>query len=1249
MRISLGAAVLALAAAALLPVQAATAAVPSDTGGRSAARPHVANAPAAGTQVATTHACGTPKPGHMTCFANRRTDVKGIKGLLEANSIPSGYGPADLQNAYNLPADGGAGQTVAIVDAYDDPSAESDLAVYRAQFGLPACTTDNGCFTKVSQRGTTNDLPVADAGWSQEISLDLDMVSAAAPNAHILLVEADAPNTDSLGAAVNTAVELGAKYVSNSYGSSYSATSGSGEDPVDLTTDEEYYNHPGVVLTASSGDSAYGVTYPAASPYVTAVGGTSLTKDGSARGWSESVWGGAGAGGAGSGCSAIEPKPAFQKDTGCANRTVADVSAVADPATGVAVYDSFEVNGWQEFGGTSASAPIIASVYAVAGTPPAGTYPNSFPYENGTGLNDVTSGSNGSCATDYLCTAAEGYDGPTGLGTPNGVSAFRSGPHGKVTGKVTADDTGKPVPGAAVTLGGNRATTDDNGTYSITTVPGDYDLKITEFGYATATRTGVTVTDGATATQDVVLHTLPTHTVSGKVTDGSGHGYPLYARLTVDGMAGTVFTDPYTGAYSVKLPDGADYTLRVTAQAAGYETADPTVTVGDADVSKDVALPVQASECTAAGYALRPDGNTLTFDDSTTPAGWTVTDATGNGGWKFGPATGTISATNPDNYTRGGSGGFAVANSRAAGTAPVDTTLTSPVIDMSEAPVPYVEFADDYTAVNSPASSALVQVTVDGGQNWTTVWHQGTDDPGYDVTQVKVAIPQAAGKTQVQVRFHYTAASGVWWEMDNLFVGNVGCLPTDGGLVQGRVTDSNTGKALTDATVTTATSPAVAAQTTATTEDPALPAGFYSMFVPGTGTQKLTATRPDYSARNQTPTVPKDAVLRQDFALDAGRLTLSTGPVAKTVGWQGRSTAELTLTNTGSASASAEVTERTGTFAPMAKGAEAPLQRVSGTFSPYSAQKTGTMTAGGTVQPHAAAGEPWSSIADYPVAAQDSMVETYQGKVYSVGGLSDTGVLSSLFVYDPSTGAWTAKSSAADGRYAGAHGLIGGKIYVAGGWKAGGGVDSELEIYDPATDRWTSGVPQPTPSRAGPVPSWTASSTWSAAAATAPAAAAGSRSTTRPTASGPRPPTTPWPPPGRPAAPSTACCTARAASSPAAARTATPTTRRSTPGPRSPGCPPTCGAPRTPRPTAVCWSPAASPATAPPVPTPDTPTTRRATAGARSPTPRTRSTAAAAHSASTRSAAPSAVSTRRSAGPPCCPVTTSRTPPASTG
>ncbi|MGW1745418.1 S53 family peptidase [Streptomyces sp. NPDC002092] len=405
---------------------------------------HKVSTKAIAAQVAKAHvqytkACGaTPKKGYAACNALRVTSgttafmekQAALKGVAPktikpnaATDTPTGYGPSDIQTAYGLTdaaSSNGSGETVAIVDAYDDPNAEADLATYRDYYGLPSCTTDNGCFSKVSQTGSTTSLPSADSGWAGEISLDLDMVSATCPNCNILLVEAKSASDANLGTAVNEAVKLGAKFVSNSYGGSESSS--------DTTYDSRYYNHPGVAITASAGDSGYGAEYPAASKYVTAVGGTKLSTSSNSRGWTESVWNTSSTEGTGSGCSAYDAKPSWQTDTGCSKRMIGDVSAVADPATGVSVYDTYgsDGTGWNTYGGTSASSPLIASVYALAGTPGAGDYPAQYPY-NAAGtsaLNDVTSGSNGTCSTSYFCTAKSGYDGPTGWGTPEGLAAF---------------------------------------------------------------------------------------------------------------------------------------------------------------------------------------------------------------------------------------------------------------------------------------------------------------------------------------------------------------------------------------------------------------------------------------------------------------------------------------------------------------------------------------------------------------------------------------------------------------------------------------------------------------------------------------------------------------------------------------------------------------------------------------------------------------------------------------------------------
>jgi hypothetical protein len=388
----------------------------------------IAAAGSAAAVAPTRPACAASQtPPLAACLVLIRTDIKQRPESAFGDKAPKGfgYGPADLVGAYKL----GSLKTIrkiAVVDAYNDPKAAADLATYRSAWGLPKCrpSTKAGCLTVTNEFGASK-LPknAGGSGWATEASVDVDMVSAICPSCQIFLVEAGSASLKDLGTAVNTAVKvLGAKYVSNSYGSP--------ESRAELGYDTKYYKHAGVAVTAAAGDSGYGVSYPAASPWVTAVGGTTLTKGGGNRGWTETVWGGRTGQGTGSGCSKFEPRPPMQQGKdwltkGCTHRIDNDVAAVANPGTGVASYDTYDQHGWLEVGGTGVSAPIIAAVYALAGVPAAGTFPVTYPYHDPGELNDVTKGLNGTCSSlPVLCHAGPHYDGPTGCGTPNGRSTF---------------------------------------------------------------------------------------------------------------------------------------------------------------------------------------------------------------------------------------------------------------------------------------------------------------------------------------------------------------------------------------------------------------------------------------------------------------------------------------------------------------------------------------------------------------------------------------------------------------------------------------------------------------------------------------------------------------------------------------------------------------------------------------------------------------------------------------------------------
>lgn len=357
---------------------------------------------------------GYDRRGPLHAGAIRLGPVQEVSPALFGSGVEGGYSPSDLRNAYGLgSASGGSGQTVAIVDAYDDPNAEADLREYRAKYNLPPCDSSSGCFRKVDQAGGSS-YPPPNRLWAREISLDLDMVSAICPNCRILLVEARSTSDVDLAAGENQAVALGATEISNSFAEAESSTQSAA------------YDHPGIPITAAAGDHSYGVESPASYPGVIAVGGTSLRPAAERRGrsWAETVWHQASGEvtGTGSGCS-HEPKPVWQTDA-CPYRTTNDLAVVGDPNTPVSAYDSYEMSPhWLLLGGTSASAPIVAAAMALANPYTrqfAGAQGLYLDAASGPGFNDIVMGANGSCG-NYLCEAIPGYDGPSGLGSLHGI------------------------------------------------------------------------------------------------------------------------------------------------------------------------------------------------------------------------------------------------------------------------------------------------------------------------------------------------------------------------------------------------------------------------------------------------------------------------------------------------------------------------------------------------------------------------------------------------------------------------------------------------------------------------------------------------------------------------------------------------------------------------------------------------------------------------------------------------------------
>jgi subtilase family serine protease len=558
-------------------------------------------------------------PGKKKCLVIKNTAAHPTAQTVRPDAIPAGngYGPSQFQAAYNLTAASaadGSGTTVAVVDAYNDPTAAADLATYRSAAGLPALTS--GQFTQYNQEGATSPLPAtapADDDWTLEESLDVDMVSAICPLCKIDLVEANNDSGTGLYVAEETAATtLGAKYISNSWGGSESST--------DTTYDSEYFGVSGVVYTASAGDSAYsgGVIYPATSPHVVGVGGTTLNTSSNSRGWTESVWETSSTEGTGSGCSSNEPQPSWQAALSvitavCSHRVDNDVAADADPNTGAAVYDTTNGNGgWNEVGGTSESSPMIAAVFALAGNNGnGGDNAADSIYTHTSNLYDVTSGSNGSCGGSILCTAATGYDGPTGWGTPDGLTAFQSTSTTGNTVTVTnpGSQTGKVGTAASLQISASDSASGQTLTYSATGLPAGLSINS-----STGLITGTPTTAGSNSV-----------TVTAKDTTGASGSASF--TWTISAATGNTVTVTNPGSQTGKVGTAASLQITATDSASGQTlTYSATGLPAGLSISSSTGL-ISGTPTTAATYSV-----TVTAKDTTGASGsasftWTISSA----------------------------------------------------------------------------------------------------------------------------------------------------------------------------------------------------------------------------------------------------------------------------------------------------------------------------------------------------------------------------------------------------------------------------------------------------------------------------------------------------------------------------------------------------------------------------------------------------------------------------------------------
>jgi N-acetylneuraminic acid mutarotase len=535
------------------------------------------------------------------------------------------------------------------------------------------------------------------------------------------------------------------------------------------------------------------------------------------------------------------------------------------------------------------------------------------------------------------------------------------------------------------------------------------------------------------------------------VNDGSGHGWPLYSKITIDGYPyGALYTDPYTGKYSVELPEKATYELHVAPVYPGYRSTDLSVPVGTADVRRAVTPDIDPVACVAPGNAY-PAGTGFEGWTGTTPQhGWTVVDHGADGaGWDFGDDF-------VSNLT-GGSGNWAAADPFGRGGAHEDTELVSPVFSLSGQASPVLGFDAIYAA--SGDSVADVDLSLDSGATWTTVWHRGSAEY---LGHAQVPLDAAAGEKHVKVRFHYSGSGLSIWQLDTVTVGS--CATVGGGMVAGKVTDGNTRGTITPATVTDTADPYATATTAATPEDPALADGFYWLFSAPAGRHTYRTASPRYTTSTGTVTIRADRINRYDRTLQAGRLGVSSDSLTVSEALGGSGSRKVTFTNRGRAPIHVDLGEQsTGYTSPGGTpattsdtSAGAPALRVKGTYSP-GPTAPGDSAANATGSGPAASTGPWTGIADYPEPVMDNVVGTYQGKVYSVAGVSGLfsgEYLSRGYVHDPATDAWTPIADLPEALESPGGAFIDGTLYVAGGWTPDGARDS-LYAYHPTTDTWT--------------------------------------------------------------------------------------------------------------------------------------------------------------------------------------------------
>ncbi|MGH8274662.1 MAG: protease pro-enzyme activation domain-containing protein [Gammaproteobacteria bacterium] len=1002
--------------------------------------------------------------------------------------------PAQIAKAYDWPpiasTSNGAGVSIAIVTA-DTPGFASDTSphTFWSSYGLPDHT-----ITVTPVDGTAT---VADG--LGETTLDTEYSGAMAPGATIHVYLAANPDFTTFTDAYNQFVTDGTSQVmTTSWGGAEA------DDPSQFETDEGIFMQgaaEGISMFAAAGDNGSddnctvsgcvandNADYPSSSAYVTAANGSLLTiSDVSGTYGSETAW--SDTGGA---ISQLFARPTWQVGPGVPSTSSVPMRMNSDMALNSGensghfyiIYDASA--GFEGVYGTSAVAPILAGLFAIGDSHqtagPLGQS-NELIYNDvnagnyATDFHDITTGSNGAFE------AGVNWDHPTGWGSPIATNFLDhigiQGPAGTIQGTVTASASGSVLAGATVTItpGNFQLKTASDGTYATELAVGTYSVQVSDFGYQTQSQSA-TITDGTTTTTNFALTVAPSATLSGQITDGSGHGWPLYAEVKVStaafGQVADVWTNPTTGHYSVSLPTGSDYTVDAAAYENGYTAASASLTLAGA-ATQNLPLTVDAS-CTAPGYALQgfgQDFNGTTFP----PTGWTVNNKI-SGEQVVWELTSAEPSPYNVNYT-GGTGTAADADSNAAGSGggSYDTRLITPPI-----PVTSLHGATTltYKANFQPYASESfldLDISTDGGSTWTTISHWTTAHgsvyalPGVSVTQDLSSYLPSSGDFQLRWRFYDTTGSNDYYaQIDDVFAGS--CDPVAGGLAEGNVLANASGAALIGATVTADTGQS--AKTFANPADPNLADGLYVLFVSPSGNHTLTATDGEYSPTPASVSIINNGIATQSFSLKTPHFTVN--PTSFNVDVQvGQQLAKtLTINNTGQGAGVFKVVTVNAPPPSTAAARKVPLREIQGHFSPASvvsleetSSRAGTQ-GGYAVAPAAMNPVPhdsaWTAIAAYPIPVVDSCAaaDPNTGLVYSVTGISNDALVSSDYVYNPGLGTWAQIAAfPGGGLELPACAFLNGKLYVTDGADSTGASSTALNIYDPSTDSWSTGADNP--------------------------------------------------------------------------------------------------------------------------------------------------------------------------------------------